>query len=95
MKELNMKYNKIKKGMVIRTKSEPQSSLPNVECSVEDNHITRHTRLVKSPCINGGYEFGEIYTTDMEYVKVDNDWELIEHSLKADELIAMRKSIGF
>ena len=31
----------------------------------------------------------------MEYVKVDNDWELIEHSLKADEFIAMRKSIGF
>jgi hypothetical protein len=42
-----MKYNEIKKGMVIRTKSEPQSSLPNVECSVEDNFTTRHTRLVK------------------------------------------------
>ena len=32
-----MKYNEIKKGMVIRTKSEPQSSLPNAECIVEDN----------------------------------------------------------
>ena len=90
-----MKYNKIKKGMVIKTKSEQQSSLHNVECSVEDNFTTRHTRLIKSPCINGGYEFGEIYTTDMEYVKVNNDWELIEHSSKADELVAMRKSMGF
>jgi hypothetical protein len=90
-----MKYNEIKKGMVIRTKSEPQSSLPNVECSVEDNFTTRYTRLIKSPCINGGYELGEIYTTDMEYVKVDDDWQLIEHSPKADELVAMRKSMGF
>ena len=90
-----MIYNKIKNGMVIRTKSAPQSSLPNVECSVEDNHTTRHTRLIKSPCINGGYELGEIYTTDMEYVKVDNDWIKIEHSDRADELVSMRKSMGF
>ena len=90
-----MKYNEIKKGMVIRTKSEPQSSLPNAECIVEDNFTTRHTRLIKSPCINGGYELGEIYTTDMEYVKVDDNWQLIEHSPRADELVAMRKSIGF
>jgi len=92
-----MKYNEIKKGMVIRTKSEPQSSLPNAECIVEDNFTTRHTRLVKSPCeqMSSGYEMGEIYTTDMEYVKVDDDWQLIEHSPRADELVAMRKSMGF
>jgi len=74
-----MKHTEIKKGMMIMTKSNPQSSLPNVECKVMDNLTRGHTRLVESPCVNGGTELGSIYTTDMEFVRVDNNWLKIQH----------------
>jgi len=90
-----MKHTEIKKGMMIMTKSNPQSSLPNVECKVMDNLTRGHTRLVESPCVNGGTELGSIYTTDMEFVRVDNNWLKIQHSPKAGDLIPMRRSMGF